>query len=498
MIDMRTEEQYSDMTQTTGSPQGIARREFLKRSGAAVAAAAAATSQSPSVHAVNSAAEQTPPLVFGIIGCGRRGTQLIEAALRSLDVVFSMVCDVDSKRAAAAADLAARLSGNRPAATGDYHDVLDDPQIQAVIIATPDHWHTIPFLAACVAKKDIYVETPMALTLNEAHAITYATRKYKRVVQVGLQYRSSRVFNEAASIVRSGQLGRISQTRTWNFTRQAPIASQPDSEPPAGFDYDRWLGPAPQRPYNPGRVQNPTHFWDYGSGEATVWNVHLQDLLGAAMRVTVPKSVVAVGGNYGLNDARETPDTLEATFEYDTPANRFVHTYSLRLANAYAGWGPAALPPAAEDAEDSINLPARSGVQIFGSEKTLFVNGQRLLVLPAGVNSPIEDLQFLDLGTRGEAASTQPSGPDELTIAHVKQFAEGIRLRRDPSATVEFAETSLFPVIAASIAYRVGRKLYIEGDSRKFYTDRELKKPDEEATQLMVRMYRQPYEPPQV
>ena len=141
-------------------------------------------------------------------------------------------------------------------------------------------------------------------------------------------------------------------------------------------------------------------------------------------------------------------------------------------------------------------------MQVFGSEKTLYVGGERLLILPAGANSPIEDLGYLNLGSRADSAQTQPDsatpGPDTLTVSHMKEFADCVRLRRDPSATVEAAEAALFPCVAANIAYRVGRKLYVNPDNQKFFSDPELKTPDADADRLMIRIYRKPYEPPKV
>ncbi|MBI4580509.1 MAG: Gfo/Idh/MocA family oxidoreductase [Planctomycetes bacterium] len=484
------------------SPSSLTRRQFIQRCGstAAIGAAAATVTRPRSARAAKAPGE---PVVLGLIGCGRRGTQLLEAALSQPGIAFSVVCDVDALRAAAAVEASTRITGNRPAATGDYRDVLDDPQVEGVLIATPDHWHMIPFLAACAAGKDIYIEAPVAQFTNEAAAMKYAARKYKRVVQVGTQYRSARSLTEAGGIVRSGQLGRIPQVRTWTFAQQAPIARQPDGDPPPSLDYDRWLGPAPQQPYDPVRVQYPQHFWDYGGGEAMTWGFHLQDLMTAAMRVTVPRSIVAVGGNYGLDDFRETPDTLDATFEYDLPWGKFMHVYSVRLSNAYAGWGPAAVPPAGhEDLDDPTPVPTRSGMQVFGSEHTLYVGGQRLLMLPAGVESPIEDLKYLGIGDEPLEPATRPapaaSRVDPLTAVHVRQFADCIRSKKEPSATIEMAEVALFPCVAAGIAYRVGRKLYIQPESRQFFTDPVFKTPDDEANKLLYRLYRPPYTPPNV
>jgi len=436
------------------------------------------------------------PVVLGLIGCGRRGSQLIEAAARAGGIVVTAVCDVNAKKSGAAAEQVAQRFGSRPVQTSDYRDILDDPAVEGVVIATPDHWHTIPFLAACAAGKHIYIEAPLCKFMAEAKAMVYAARKYHRVVQVGLQHRSSSTFSEAGGIVRSGRLGRIAQTRSWTFDRMRPIARQPDGKEPEYLDYDRWLGPASEKSYNPVRVEYPEHFWDYGHGQTGRWDVHLHDLCTSAMNVAAPTSVTAVGGNYGLDDFRETPDTLDALFEYESPTGRFMHVYSLRLSNAYASWGPAALPPVGGAAG---SLPPRSGVQFFGSDRTLFVRGQRLLLLPAEAASPIDDLRYLGIGseTAGGPAS-QPAPVDPLTIAHVKGFAESVRSLEEPAAGIESGMWSLFPCVAANVAYRLGRKLYIKPESVEFFRDPQFEKPDTEANELMFQPCRPAYPIPNV
>ncbi len=493
------------MSQSTGGFSGVAsragtvaRRDFLKGAGAALGLAAV----SRRADAAGLGADDARPVVLGVIGCGRRGVQLIEAAA-TVGAAISMVCDVDALRLRAAVELVQRLTGRRPVETSDYRDVVENDLLEGVVIATPDHWHATPFLAACAARKDIYVEAPLALQDHEAAAMIYATHKYKRVVQVGMQYRSCSAVAEAARIASSGTIGRIAQTRTWGFVQQSAQPKVKDGDPPVSIDYDRWMGPAPKRAYNAARVQQPMHFWDYGGGEAAAWNVHLQDMVNNAMRVTVPRSVVAVGGNYGLNDFRETPDTLDVLIEYTRPQGNFVQAFSMRLSNAYAGWGPAALPAVPEranvgggDINASGGLPARSGVQFFGSEKTLYVSGSRLLLLPAGANSAIEDLTFLGIGEK--AKPTSAPAIDPLTVAHMKDFVQCVRGRKEPSGNIEAARIALLPCIAANIAYRVGRKLYVHPESHLFFTDPRLEKADEEANKLMRRGERKPYLAPAV
>jgi predicted dehydrogenase len=459
----------------------------------------AGTTAAAALSTVGRAAASTGPVALGVIGCGPRGRQLIEAALGTRMVVIPALCDVDAGRLQAAADQVAGLSGSRPATTSDYRDLLDAPDLEGVIIATPDHWHMIIFLAACAAGKDIYVETPMGMSLPEIDAMVYAARKDHRVVQVGLQHRSLRSFGEPAGIVRSGVLGRVGQTRTWSLARRTPLPKTADTPAPASLDYDRWLGPAPLRPHNARRVAGPAHYWDYGHGEAGVWNTHLQDIVQTAMRVTTPRSVTAVGMRSGLADDRETFDTFEAVFEYEGPDGPFMQTYSLRLNNAYAGLGPAALPAALSVDPDSLDLPPRSGLQLYGADKTLYFGGGRLMLLPAQADSPIEDLQYLAIGRTRETASRPAESPEaQATAAHVRRFVECIRSREETSAPPEAGQASFFPMYAANISARLERKLFIKAESLQFFKDPELKELDEQANAFNRRDYRSPYGVPKV
>jgi len=473
-------------------PNPISRRQLLARTGQVATFTFAANSilrQQPTAFAQNTLGANTR-LGIGLIGCGQRGTQLLQHALQMHDTAFPIVCDVDAKRAASAADTITQAGKPKPVIVSDYRQVLDHAAVNGVIIATPNHWHAIQHLEACAAEKDVYLEAPISYNITEGQAMVFVTRKYRRVVQVGQQFRSSNRFHEAANRVQTRQLGRIAQTRTWTFAKTPPIPQQPDRTPPASLDYDRWIGPARPRPYNPARVQH--HFaewWDFGGGKVCQWNVHLQDVIHAAMRVTVPKSVTALGGNFGLRDFRETPDTLEVLFEYENVHGPFMHVYSLRLSNAHATWGPD-LP--APNGRTPTGHPLHYGTQFHGDHASLFVDHDRLHTfasdqppLPPNPPTPPE-------------ATSQPVGSDRLTQAHLANFLDCMVTRAEPKAPIEAGHFSLLPCHLANIAYRLGRKIYFDANRQHCFRDPDHKSPDTEADAMMIRAYRKPYTFPNV
>src|SRR5579884_1921975 len=218
---------------------------------------------------------------LGLIGAGGRGRADLSAFLTSEDVDCTVVCDVDDRQIAAAMEVIEKIRGKRPAGVRDFRRVLDDRDVDLCLIASPDHWHALHTTLACNAGKDVYVEKPLATTVAEGRAIVNAARRYQRVVQMGTQWPSMTHAQEAIEFVQSGRLGAIRQVRAWAYMEWAGgIGRPPDSSPPPGVDYDMWLGPAPQRAFNPNRFhQNFRWFWDYAGGLMTDWGVHLLNVV---------------------------------------------------------------------------------------------------------------------------------------------------------------------------------------------------------------------------
>ena len=237
--------------------------------------------------------------MLGFIGVGGMGTGLINTFKEFPEVEIAAVCDVYEphlRRAQSAA-------GGTPETYGDFRRVLDRKDIDAVVIATPDHWHGIPTILACQAGKDVYCEKPLAHRIQEGRAMVQAAEKYKRVTQMGNLIHAGENYHRVVEIVRSGVLGKISQTRVWMAADRSGLGRPADGSPPAGCDYDFWLGPAPARPFNPNRFTfNWRYFWDYGGGILTDFCCHIVDLVHWAMDVDAPRTISAVGGRYALDD----------------------------------------------------------------------------------------------------------------------------------------------------------------------------------------------------
>jgi predicted dehydrogenase len=303
------------------------RRKFLAAS--AVAAASQARSQEKSQPKPVAPADK---VVLGFIGVGGMGTGLIGIFKDFPDVAIAAVCDVYEPHAHRARSAA----GGSPEVTSDFRRVLDRKDIDAVVIATPDHWHGITTIMACQAGKDVYCEKPLAHRIQEGRAMVDAAAKYHRVTQMGNLIHAGENYHRVVEIVRSGVLGKISKTRVWLAADRRGMGRPPDGPPPPGCDYDFWLGPAPARAFNPNRFTfNWRYFWDYGGGILTDFCCHIVDLVHWAMEVDAPRTISATGGRYALADNAEVPDTLEVTYEYEKEDRKFLMVWSQTDANGH-------------------------------------------------------------------------------------------------------------------------------------------------------------------
>ena len=256
----------------------------------------------------------------GAVGINGMGWTNVRSHLKIPEVEVTALCDVDNavlqKRSGELQD----MTGSKADLYKDYRALIDDKDIDAIIVATPDHWHPLITMHACQAGKDVYVEKPLANSIGECDAMVAAAKHYKRVVQVGQWQRSGPHWDEAMAFVQSGKLDTIRTAKAWAYQgwmKNIPV--RPDEETPEGVDYDLWLGPAPLRPFNPNRFHFTFRwFWDYAGGLMTDWGVHLIDMVLYGMDAVSPKSVLSAGGAFAYPDGgMETPDTQQAIFEYD-------------------------------------------------------------------------------------------------------------------------------------------------------------------------------------
>jgi len=259
---------------------------------------------------------------IGAIGINGMGWADLRSAMKIPGVNLVALCDVDKnvldKRMKELST--ANVDTSKIKTYGDYRKLLENKDVNVVIIGTPDHWHCLIMVEACMAGKDVYVEKPVGNSIEECRAMLAAQKKYNRAVQVGQWQRSQQHFRDAIDFVHSGQLGNIRTAKVWcyqGWMRPDPVV--PDSAPPAGVDYAMWLGPAPTKPFNASRFHfNFRWFWDYAGGLMTDWGVHLLDYALFGMQADVPKTVVALGGKFAYPElAQETPDTLTTLYEFE-------------------------------------------------------------------------------------------------------------------------------------------------------------------------------------
>jgi predicted dehydrogenase len=299
------------------------RRKFLQDSALLLAGGTVLSSLDNNAFAIfKNRIAPNDQLNIGAIGIKGMGWANVNAALKIPGVNLVAVCDIDKSV------IDQRLSGlqknnidtSKIKVYGDYRKLLEQKDIDAVIIGTPDHWHALIMIEACQAGKDVYVEKPVGNSIGECRAMMSAQQYYKKVVQAGQWQRSQQHFKDAVDFVQSGQLGMIRTVKVWCY--QGWMSPQPkvaDSAPPPGVDYDMWLGPAPKRPFNASRFHfHFRWFWDYAGGLMTDWGVHLLDYGLLGMKAEFPKTIAALGGRFAYPDlSQETPDTLTTLYEFD-------------------------------------------------------------------------------------------------------------------------------------------------------------------------------------
>ncbi len=439
------------------------RRGFMESSGRVAAAATATWSAlHPAVRTARGAtAPASETIRVALIGCGGQGTYDLDMFMRAPEVAVAALCDVDQRHLNRTAGRVEKKYGKKPDLTGDFHAILDRKDVDAVIIGTPDHWHAIPFIYACMAGKDVYCEKPICHNIKEGRAMVNAARRYHRVTQIGTQQRSGEHFQRAVKLVQEGKLGRISLTRTWNFSNEAPYGCgkpMDHDQAPPGVDYDRWLGPAPKRPFNRARFHGTFRwFYDYAAGMIGDWNVHLQDIIHWAMGVTSPRSVHAAGGKFTLDDIRDTPDTLVVTYEFDSPHGPFIQLYEMRKGNNHG-----------------IGGDPGHGMQFHGTEATLHL-----------------DRGGFQLISERQRAAAVKSGSSDQNWPHVQDFLRCVKTRKRCISDVETGHTSTAVCHLGNISYKLGRDVHFDPRIETFPGDKE-------ASALLTKQYRKEYPLPQV
>ena len=395
----------------------MTRRSFLQQS----ALATAALNILPSA---GFAAEANDKLKLGLIGCGWYGMVDVEAALKVGGVEVIALCDVDSDNLAKSAARVEKLQGQRPKTFKHCEDLLKAEGLQAVIIATPPHWHALPFIAALGRGLDIYCEKPLAYDVREGQAMVAAAQKAGRIVQIGFQRRQSPAIRQVRDYIQQGSPGRIVQVEAQIHYR-ADMKDAMPQDPPASLDWDLWCGPAPKLPYSP----NIGHFaWrlekEYGHGHLVDWGIHLIDATRYILGETTPKSVQAAGGIYYFKNKITTPDVLTAHFDFEKCPVVWRHRM----------YGAAEYTP-----------EVSNGIFFYGEKETVFVTDDRWVVVPKG---------------RGQQNKVSQAKAD-MGMAHMAAFLTAVRTRKEPEPLVTPADAHLSTstVKLAMIAYESGSKL---------------------------------------
>jgi predicted dehydrogenase len=419
------------------------RRDFLK----AAAAAGLTTNIFPRL-----AWGANDKIRAGFIGMGAMGMGNLQVAMKQENLEAVAVCDVYQPH------LERALAQTKGQAKGvrDFREILADKSIDVVNISTPDHWHAYMTVEACKAGKDVYVEKPISVTIEEGQLMVKAARKYNRVVQAGTMQRSAPHFIKACEIVKSGTLGDVTFCRTWNYAANQPEGwgVPADSEPPKDLDWDMWLGPAPKRAFNtnrwgidPKRWSTFRYFWDYAGGWMTDWCVHLIDIVQMAFDEQMPTAVTALGGRYLLKDNTEMPDTLQVTFEYP----KFVAVYENRQYNS----------------NSLINHGY--GILFHGTKGTMFVDRAGYQIWP-------------EKGASLQAVEVKGVGAGNME--HWANFLECVKTRQRPNADVEKNHHTSTACHLGNISYRSKLKVdfdpaterIAQAEARK-YASRENRKP---------------------
>jgi predicted dehydrogenase len=414
---------------------------------------------------------------LGFIGYGLIGKRHVLDFKEQRDANLVAVAEVHRGR------LDEGLAEIGPGARGhaDFRRLLEQRDVDAVVISTPDHWHALQTMLACAAGKDVYVEKPLSLFVREGRWMVDVAGRHRRVVQVGTQQRSGPHYRRARELIRSGHIGNVHAVRMTAFRNVMPGFGRPaDTDPPAELDWDLWLGPAPRRRYNPNRcIYHFRWFWDYSGGQMTNLGAHALDVVHWFLDSSGPSAVTAAGGRFCLQDNGETPDTQDALFEYPRCTALWSHReacmgerprFYLEFCGTRGNLGISRLGFAVTP--DPLVPPQNAIPQFTGAHP---VGGPRPVRIE-GTQQP-----------RTRAIDDRTGNGRRLLQLHVRDFLDCIKSRRQPAAHLESGHRVATACHLANLSLRLGRKL--RWDAR-----REEVIDDAEAARLLSRPYRPPWD----
>jgi len=409
------------------------RRKFLKT---ASIAAAASVINFETFAIGRSGVAPSDRIRVALIGGNSMGWNNLASFLKNKEVECVAICDVDRNVLNRRTDDVVKLGFQKPRLYVDYRKMLESKDIDVVIIGTPDHWHCLMLVDSLEAGKHAYVEKPIGKTIAEINIMQKAVKKHGKIVQVGQWQRSQPHFVDAINFLKSGKLGRIRVCKAWSFVDwKGAVPKVPDSPVPEGVDYDRWLGPAPKRPFNKNRFhQTWRWYWDYAGGLMTDWGVHLIDYILYGMNKAVPKSVMAIGGKYAFpDDAMETPDTMTAVYDFEDFMMIWEHTIGIGLGN----W------------------QRPHGMAYTGENGTLVLDRNGWEVIP-------------DKG-RMEAVPLQKNVGSGLDL-HVRNFLDCLKNNTPQklNASIDIGRDVALVAHMGNIAFQTGEKIYWDNAKQQF------------------------------
>ena len=391
---------------------------------------------------------------LAVLGVHGRGRDHISAFGGMPDVEVAMLCDPDGEVLAKRASSVDGRFGRKVATHQDLRRAFDSKEIDAVSIATPNHWHSLAAIWACQAGKDVYVEKPASHNVFEGRQLVEAARRYHRIVQHGVQLRSSTALQEAVSLLRSGVIGNVYMARGLVFRRRPSIGNRPDEPAPASLDWNLWQGPAQERPFTRRLVHYNWHWhWDYGNGDVGNQGIHETDMCMWGLGVGLPSRISAAGGKFLFDDDKETPEIL--TINYTYPKLKKMIQFEVRH------W--------CTNEEQGVEV----GNIFYGSEGYMVVKGYNSFAVY--------------LGSHRAAGPRKRGGGN-----HFANFIKAVRSRRveDQNGPVETAHLSSALAHLGNISYRLGRHLEFDPEKERF-------RGDEEADRMLTRSYHAPFVVPE-
>jgi len=442
--------------------KNISRRNFLVNSSVVgTTALAAPMVVSASMFGAGAPSNQVN---VGLIGCRNMGFYILERHLRIPGVKCLGLCDIDENILMEKAATVEKEFGHKPKVYRDFRKMLEDKDVDIIIVGTPDHWHCLQTVYACQAGKDVYVEKPMANSIEECNIMVRAANSYNRIVQVGQQQRSGKLWSSVINHVRSGKIGTLRKINIWgNYTYGIGGHVVPDSPAPPGVDYDMWLGPAPKRAFNESRYHRYWRFfWNYGGGVITDWGAHLIDMALWAKEITrAPETVHAFGKNLSLsNNAHEAFDTMSVIYPMDDCLITWDHTGGITN-------GP---------------WDKNYGLAFVGDNGTLVVNRDGGAVIPE-----------VDPETKSNKTEEFTFAPDpDNHSVHVKNFIDCVKSRDTPACPPETGQVVATFAHMANIAARTGEGKLIWDDRKSSFRN------SPKANELITPVYRKPWELPKI